>query len=86
MLYYFVIVTITQKEYFSQSIDHLDGDYDSEVSIQELKNDEPMKKTTFVFFIFYFKFVVFVVFCGFLKIFIEQLFDILKTFKIFWKN
>jgi hypothetical protein len=45
MLYYFVIVTITQKEYFSQSIDHLDGDYDSEVSIQELKNDETNSTT-----------------------------------------
>lgn len=44
VLYYFVIITITQKEYFSQSIDHLDGYYDSEVydfnSIQELKNNE----------------------------------------------
>ena len=44
VLYYFVIITITQKEYFSQSFDHLDGDYDSEVydfnSIQELKNNE----------------------------------------------
>jgi hypothetical protein len=44
VLYYFVIISITQKEYFSQSIDHLDGYYDSEVydfnSIQELKNNE----------------------------------------------